>query len=83
MNNQQYIVRPTLIDLSPDKISFYPFIVSLNTCNVSCSTVEDLFGRIFISNKMEDVNLKVFNVIIGLNESKTLTKTYIYIGKQE
>ena len=40
----------------------------------SCNTVEDPFGRICVCNRMEDVNLKVFDMIKKTNESKTLMK---------
>ena len=46
----------------------------MNRCNESCNTVEDPFGRICVHNKIEDVNLKVFNPIKMINESKTLIK---------
>ena len=36
--------------------------------------VEDPSGKICDPNKMEDVNLKVFIMIKGINESKTFTK---------
>ena len=44
----------------------------MNSCDGSCNTMEDPFDRICIPNKMKDVNLKVFNMIKGINESKTL-----------
>ena len=46
----------------------------MNNCNGSCNTVGDLFGRICVPNKIEDVNLDVFNMIEEINESKILTK---------
>ena len=36
--------------------------------------VEDPSGKICDPNKMEDVNLKVFKMIKGINEPKTFTK---------
>ena len=74
VNNQQCMARPKLIDLNPDECRYYPFIVSIDRCEGSCNTVEDPFVRAFVPNKMEDVNLKVFNMIKRINESKTLTK---------
>lgn len=32
------------------------------------------FGRMFVPNKAEDANLKAFNMVKGINESKTLVK---------
>ena len=36
--------------------------------------MNDLSNKVFIPNKTEDLNTSVFNMITGLNESKTLTK---------
>ena len=46
----------------------------MNRCDYSYNTVEDPFGRMSISNKVENVNLKAFDLIKGINESKTLAR---------
>ena len=73
-NNQTYMVRPTFIDLNPGKLHYYPFVTSMIRCNGSWFTNEDTFGRMCVCNRMEDVNLKVFIIFKGTNESKTLAK---------
>ena len=70
MNNQPRMVRLSHIDLNPDEIFDYPFIISMSWCNRSCNTVEDPVGGICAPNKMEDLNLKIFNIIKEKNESK-------------
>ena len=40
----------------------------------SCNTLSDLTNWVFVSNKTEDLNLSVFNVIAGINELKIITK---------
>ena len=62
------MVRTMLIDLNADEFRYSPFIIRINRCNGSCNTVEDTFGRIYVPNKIEDVSLKVFNMIKGINE---------------
>ena len=74
MNNQSCTVRPTLIDLNPDKLLYYPFIVNLDRCDGSCNTVEDLLGTICVPNKIQDINLKVFNMSKGTNEPRRVIK---------
>ena len=75
MKNQPCSVRPLLIvDLNLDEIHYYPFITSMNRCDGSCKTVEDPLGRTSVPNKMEDVNLKVFNMIKRI---KKPSKTYL------
>ena len=78
LNNQPCMARPTLINLNPDKyyqvLHYYPFIVNLDKCNGGCNTLDDPSGEICVANNAEDINLNVFNMIIRINESKTLTK---------
>ena len=40
----------------------------------SCHTLDDLSYKVFVPKKTEDLNLSVFNMMTGINESKTLTK---------
>ena len=78
LNNQPYMTRPTLIDLNPDEynqaLRYYPFMVKLDRCNGSYNNLDEPSGRRCVANKTEDINLKVFNMITRINESKTLTK---------
>ena len=53
-------------------------MVSLDKCVYRCNVIEDPFSRIYISNEIEDVNLKVFNMIKGIKESKMLMKNISY-----
>ena len=53
---------------------YYPFTVKLEKSIESCNTINDVSNKICIPNKTEDLNLNVFNMITGINESKTLTK---------
>ena len=48
--------------------------VKLDRCFWSCNTLNDLSNKICIPNKSEDLNLSVFDIITGIDESKTLTK---------
>ena len=78
LNNEQCMTQPTLINLHPNKyiqgLRYYPFGVNLYRCMGSCNTLNDLSNRICFPNKTKDLNLSVFNMITGINESKTLTK---------
>ena len=72
------MTQATLINLHPNEYSqefhYYPFSIKLDRCVGSCNTVNDLFNKVCVPNKTEDLNLSVFNRIKGINESKTLTK---------
>lgn len=47
-------------------------MVSLDRCNGGYNTLKDLSGRLYVENKTKDVNLEVFNIITGINQSKSL-----------
>ena len=65
------MVRPTLIDLNPVELKYYPFMISLDKCNGSCIV---LSPKICVPKKTKDINVKVFSMITNKNEAKTMTK---------
>ena len=78
LGNQKCMTQPTLINLHPNEYSqefhYYPFAVKLDRCVRSCNTLNYLSNKVRVPNKTEDLNLSMFNMITGINESKTLTK---------
>ena len=78
LTNKKCMIPPTLINSHPNQYSqefhYYSFAVKLDRCVGSCNTLNDLSNKASIPNKTEDLNLSVFNMITGINESKTLTK---------
>ena len=82
LSNQKYKIKPFLINLHPNEYSqefhYHPFSVKLDRCIGSCNTLNDLSNKVCISNKTEDLNLIVFNMITGINESsKNIKEAYI------
>ena len=75
---QKCEIQPTLINLDPNEYSqefhYNSFAVNLDRCVGSCNTINDLSNKVCVPNKTEDLNLSIFNMITGINESKTLTK---------
>ena len=53
-------------------------MVKLERCVGSCNTLNDLSNKVCVSKKTEDLNIHVFNMVKGINESKTLTKHISY-----
>ena len=45
------MVRPTLIDLNPVGLSYYPFMISQDKCNESCIAVDDLSTKICVTSE--------------------------------
>ena len=78
LSNQKWEIQSILIDLDPNEYNqefqYYLFVIKLDRCVWSCNALNDLSNKVCIPNKREDLNLSVFNIITGINESKTLTK---------
>ena len=78
LSSQKCMTQSALINLHPNEYSqelhYYPFAVKLDRCVGSCNTLNDLSNKVCVPNKTEDLNLSVFNMITGINESKTLTR---------
>ena len=78
LGNQKYETQPTFINLYPHEYSkefhYYPFTVKLDKCVGSFNILKDLSNKVCVQNKTEDLNLSVFNMVAGINQSKILTK---------
>ena len=69
------VSRPTLIDLDPVELNYYPFMINIDKkCNGSCNAADDLSTKICVPSKTKDVNVNVFNMVTKINEAKTLVK---------
>ena len=70
--------QPILTNLHPNEYNqgfcYYPFAFNLDRYAASCNTLNDLSNKVCVTSKTENLNLSVFNIIAGINKSKTLTK---------
>ena len=75
LNNKPCLVSPTLIDLNPVDLKYYPFVISLGECSGGNNSVDDnLSTKICVLSKTKDINVKEFNIITNKNEGKTIVK---------
>ena len=58
------MVRPTLIDMNPVELKYYPFMVSLNKCIGSCNF---LSPKIFVPKETKYISVKPINMITNKN----------------
>ena len=69
LNNQSCQARSTIINIKSDETLFYPFTISVNKCSGSCSTTDDPYARVCTPKKVKNTNIKVFNLMSGINET--------------
>ena len=59
------------MDTIKDYVTNY---LQLNRCTGTCNALNGLSNKVYVPNQTEDLNLGAFNMITGINESKTLKK---------
>ena len=74
LNDEPCIVRPTLIDMNPVELKYYPFMVSLNKCTGSRNV---LSPKICVPRETKDIYVKAFNMIANKNEAKAMTTYFM------
>ena len=57
LNDEPCMVRPTIIDMNPNELRYYLFMISLNKCTGSC------VPKTCVPKELKDVNVKAFNRI--------------------
>ena len=78
LSNQKCKIQHTLINLHPNEYSqelhHDQCAVKLGRFVRSCNTLNDLSNKVCVPIKTKDLNIHVFNMLTGKNESKILTK---------
>ena len=64
LNDEPFMIRPTLIDLNPVELKYYPFMIKLDKCNGSCNV---LSPKNMCFEKSKKHIAKVFNMITNKN----------------
>ena len=71
LNYEPCMATPTLIDLNPVELKYYPFMISLDKCAGSCNV---LYPKICVPNETKDKHVKAFNMTTNKNEGKAMAK---------
>ena len=72
MNNQEYKVRPEIVNINSNKPSFYPYSVKISKCSGSCNNVNEPHAELCVSNVCKNINVNVFNLISRTSETRYL-----------
>ena len=70
--NQKFMSRPKILDINPNEPVFYPYSIKVNKCSGSCSTINDPFTKLCVPDITENINVKVFNLIARINETRQI-----------
>ena len=70
MSNQECKIRPAIINIGSNEPSFYPYSILLNKCSGSCNDINDLHAKLYVTDVVKNMNLKVFNLMSRINETR-------------
>ena len=64
MKNQEYKVRPEIVNVNSNEPIFYPFSIKTSKCSSSCNKINDPYAKICVPDAIKDLNFKVFKRLI-------------------
>ena len=72
--NQKCMPRPKILDVNEGigEALLYPYNVLVNKCSASCNTLDDPMSRTCVPNIIKNVNIKVYNFLMRLNETRNV-----------
>ena len=74
LTNQPGQATSTLVDIKSNGNLFYPFTIWVNNCCGSCSTIDDPYARVCVSNKVKNIDVNEFDFMSGINETRLLVQ---------
>ena len=72
MNNQEWKLRPEIVNINSNEPIFYPFNIKTSNCSGSCNNINDSYAKLCVSDVIKNINIKVFNLISRTNERRHL-----------
>ena len=70
MNNHECITRPQVVNVNGDEPVFFPFSIEASRCSGSCNNINDLYAKVCVPDVVENLNVKVFNLMSRTNETR-------------
>ena len=72
MNNQACKARPEIINVNSNNPIFYPFSIKTSKCSGNWNNINDPCAKICVPDVVNDLNVKVFNLMSRTNETKKI-----------
>ena len=74
LNNQGCKVRPEILHINSNEPSFYSYSILANKCSGSCNNINDPYANSCIPELAKDINVKVFNLMSKINETRHISQ---------
>ena len=72
--NQKCMPRPKILNINEGvgEALFYPYNFQVNKCSGSCNTLDDPMAKICVPKIIKNINIKVYNLLMRLNETRNV-----------
>ena len=74
LDNQDCKIRPDIINVNNKEPIFYPYKIKMNRCVDSFDTIDDAYGKTCSANDIENIGLKVSNLLTQNSETIQIEK---------
>ena len=82
LDNQECKIRSEIISVNNKEPIFYPYKIQMNRCVSSCKTIDDPYGKTYFANDIENIGLKVFNLLSQNNDTINIEKQKLWVQMQ-
>ena len=76
LNDEPCMAGPSLIDMNPVELKYYPLMITLGKCTGSCNVVSP---KICVRKEAKHINVKAFNMITNKDEAKVQNKFHVIV----
>ena len=70
MNDQEFKIRPNIINVNSNESTFYPYSILVNKCSGSCNNINNPYAKLRVPDVVKNINIKVFNLMPRTNETR-------------
>ena len=72
--NRKCMSRPKILNVNEGvgEALFYLYNVQVNKCSGICNTLDDPMARICVPKIIKNINMKVYNFLMRLNETRNV-----------
>ena len=70
VNNQEFKVRPQIVNVNGDDPVFFPYSVKTSKSSGSCNNINNPLGILCVPDVVKNLNVKVVNLVSRINETR-------------
>ena len=70
MNNQEYQVRPQIVNFNRNEPVFFPFSIKISKCSGSVNNINNPYAKLCVPGVVKNLDVKVFNLMSRTNETR-------------